>query len=566
MTLGDITTYYIGLLTIQITGLTLISAGIIALYQIHDKQVPKRDFTAVVNKNLMINYFVTALALIIVTAFFAWSVAEPHNIVSGVNFHLNSVSLSSISTAIILILTLAMYGVFFYLLLQSRSLLDTKSYLDKLSKKFQPQQLSDYLFHTYSTKPYPYIQSMFVSIGIKKVSKKKEAEEKKKAKDRINDWNTRYKSTESTTNPLSPFVDYCRSNVVDNAGDVETIGLPILENLMIAFADKYQEESHLLASYLEDITNDLKESFSSSSLAVRKKYIDLLVDLSTNYCKSKHFKKMLNIASKIFIFVKGSSSEELKMYAVSKLRELTDCYCEVDKNQKDWRKFDGNLEELALIVARITEDHFHNIRELSPVSIIENNRTELEDIGSEIANYFAAYEDLHRKYPSIIPVIFFDAVDVSAEAIGGAINRSTVIKENIGLSKSRYEQTVDTLYFIFYSYAKAAIENNNPDLLKDSVYRLTRGLEFTHNKSITSCAVDLTDLLVSLGIRIACSDELKDETSYGGERLTDKIAECVNDYADRDKLDERQSSIEHDLFTIIYSNEARAFKALIGWS
>jgi len=63
--------YYLAILTVQITVLTLIAAGIIALYQIHDKQSPKRDFRAVISKQYLVAYFSLALVLVISTSLLA---------------------------------------------------------------------------------------------------------------------------------------------------------------------------------------------------------------------------------------------------------------------------------------------------------------------------------------------------------------------------------------------------------------------------------------------------------------------------------------------------------------
>ena len=163
-------------------------------------------------------------------------------------------------------------------------------------------------------------------------------------------------------------------------------------------------------------------------------------------------------------------------------------------------------------------------------------------------------------------MIYFDAIDVSAEALINAMNRSRSISDNIGLTVSRYEDTVNTLYFIFYAYAKFAIENHKVELLRLCIYRMIRGIGFMAGKNVDGCKLDLSDFLVSLGIRIACDPELKDKSVYGSNRIIDEIVEVINRYADHEALSERKSSIEHDLFNIVYSQDAQDFESrLIGW-
>lgn len=563
---SNLTPYYLGLLTVQVTILTLVAAGVIALYQIHDKQTPKRDFGKVVNPKLLIAYFSSALTLILITAILTWSSSGTHNVLTFVNFHLGTISTNDFSRLIIMGFTLVICFIFFFFLWKSRTLLDTKRYLERLSHFVKSDQMSDYLFHTYSSKPFPYVHIMSFALGIKKISKKKEAEARLKSKNSEKDWQKRYDMTTNTVNPLSPFVDYCRNNAVNASGDVETVGLPTLERLIIDYANSDVADTVYIPNFISDINNEIKEAFATSSLAVKKRYLDLLRNVAVEYCRKKKFSQMINVTSKIHLFVKGNQDEDLKQYAVRQIREITDEYVTINGKEKDWRKFDSEHQELALVVARIAEDHYHNISDLTPVSIIENNRTEIDDLNGEIVNYFAAYEDLHEKYPEIIPVIFFDAVDVSAEALINAVNRSNVIKNDIGLSTSRYEQNIGTLYYIFYSYAKAGIESNNADLVKLAVYRLTRGLKFMHDKKVEDCALDVADTLVSLGIRIACTPEIKDARSFGGTPILDVIVESINLYADHDKLAARKSSIEHTLFEFVLKPESIAFeRRLIGW-
>jgi len=411
----------------------------------------------------------------------------------------------------------------------------------------------------------PFIEFMFLS-DKKKPKPTKKREEKKQAKDRITQWEDRYAKTLNTVNPLAAFVDYCRNNANSSGGDVEKVGLPMLRDMIIKYIDSEHEDAQFVPMYLHDVTSDLTEAFTSSSLAVRKNYIDLLADLALHYCTDKKYSSMVNLVGQIHQFTRGADNEEIKRHAVVKIREVSKQYCEKEKNQKDWRKFDENLQELALVVARISEDYYHNLTDLSPISIIENNRTELNDFGSEMANYFADYDDLHEKYPDIIPVIYFDAVDVSAEALINAINRSEVIKNGIGLSTNRYEEIVGTLYWPFYSYAKAGIESGNADLVQLCVYRMCRGLKFMKDKNVDGSALDLADSMVSIGIRLACNEKLKDLTSYGGKSLLEELAVTINEYADTSRLAARKSSIEHTLFEFVFKPEATAFKRrLVGW-
>ena len=565
MSFSDFTSYYLGLLAIQVTLLTLVAAGTIALYQIYNQQSPKRDFSVVISKRQLMAYLIFAFILLLLTASFAWLVSGEHNVITFVNFNSGSVACSSLTRFLIIFFTLVMCFIFFFLLWKSRTILDTKLYLRRLEDSIDIDQISDYLFHTYSSKPSPYFYLLSFVIGVKKPNKKKESEKKKKAKDDARVWQDRYDKTVHTTNPLLPYIDYCRNNASSSSGDVEAVGLPILERLIIKYMDSGSADACYVPNYIADTIIELKEAFIATSLPVRKRCLDMLFNIANKYCIDRQFDQMTSVAQQMYHFIRGVLNEDLKLYTVKKLKILTDNYVSVNKKEKDWRKFDDWHQELALVVARLAENHYHNINDLTPISIIENNRTETHDLSEEIVNYFTSYIDLNKKYSDYFPVIFFDAVDVSAEALMGAMSMSNAIKNNIGLTASKYKNIVGSFYYIFYDYARFGIKGHNVDLIRNCVFRLMHGLKFMSEKGINDCALDVADVLISLGLNITCTPTLRDETTFGSNLITDEIIEAVNKYGNHEELLERRSSIEHDLLFCLNKPEARIFEERIGW-
>lgn len=565
-------TFYIGLLAIQMTAGSIIAAGLIALIQSREKQSPRRNISLIFNPIILVIYFVVLAGLALLTSLSAWALLGSHDIIKQLDLNSVGIALSEATTMLTTLLTIFLSIVFFYILWRSKALLDAGDYLKAVRSSFKSQDFSDYLFNRYSSKPYGFVDFVISVVGElgedtykqKAETEKKEAA-KKKAEQDIKNWEERSERTSNAVNPLAIFSEYCLSNASSNTSQVEQIGLPLIEEILTEYIDKANEDRQYIYPYLNDLTVDMREALQEKSLAVQKRFITLLKNLSIQLCESKEFGPMKNVAQNIHVFTKGSQVEEIKTFAVGALRNITDRYSAINAEEKDWRKFDGDIEELALVVARIAEGYYHNVTALTPVSVIENNRTEINDLSSEIGNYYYQFEKLHEKYPEILPVIIFDAVDITAEALIGAMKRSPAVAENRGLSASRYERTAGTLYSVFDSYADAAIKNQSEELLQMCIYRMERGMSFLSRNGIEDIRVDLADTLATLGIKIAADKKLKDFKAYGGKSITQEIADIINEYADFEKLNERRSSIEHYLFLVQDKEAAKAFKAQIGW-
>jgi len=564
----SLSNFYIGILSIQITLGTILAGGMIALYQLNDKQSPKRQIGKVVHLPALVAYFVILFLLITGTAAFTWSQLGAHDLLSSIDLKLNDIAASQFVTIIVTVLSVGAFVAFFWFLWRSRILIEPKSYLKHIAGSFRLDQLSDYLFHSYSNRPWGYVLPMMVLIG-KKPTKKQKAEHEQKEEDTkqvLAAWDKRYQETSNTTNPLALFEDYCRINAVSSSSEVVTVGLPLFEGLLLSFVTSEKEELPEILRYLDDVTLEFKESFTNSSILVHKRYLDLLTKVTMQLLESKDLAGMESAAKLFHVYTKGPVNEEVKKYAVSQLRDITRKYSNAYKDEKDWRNYYPPYEQLFLIGARIGEDYYHNLNELAPVSVIESNLGETDDVTGELVEFFAKPEPLERyKDSDALPIILFDAVSVTADALMSAMQRSRSVKQNLGMSISRYSGSVNTLYWVPYDFARFAVKHHNKSVLKSTVYQLIKGLKSSISTA-PNVALDMADNLVSLGFQIACSDEIKNLSGYDDGTLVDNIIDAVNSFPDHAALTERKSGIIHNLFEIQFEPEFENFQnRIIGW-
>ncbi len=560
MDYGNYITFYLSLFAIQVTLATIVAAGIMAWYQLSEKQIPKRNIGKVIKAWTLILYFLLSFTIAIFTGLMAWSLLGEHNIAPLYDFNITQFSLKPVVTLVTISITIATVLFFFYILLKTKDLIDVKSYLQKISDGIDYQQISDYLFQQYSYKPFGYLRIAWTGEKRTKKQREKDETQKKEADSQIAEWEKRYENTKGTLNPIDPIIEYCRANALSASSDVEQIGLPLLSGILTKAA-----ENDYVVKYIDDLTNDMLESLGDSSITVKKAYIDVLYNVALKYCNTGKYETMEEVAKNLHKFTRGSDRESLKMYAISKLDKLVSSFKEQTKESKDWREVYIPMERLMLIGARIGEDYFHNIQDLAPVAIIENNNGENDDFVGVLGNFLYKMSDMHRKYTDAIPTTYFDSLYVVSLALQSAIARSSSVKQNLGLTRSKYEQAVTGLGYTFYDHARTAIEARNNDLLSAAIYNFLKLIDNMTKLKLFDAMLDSIDTLISLGLCIATSGWAKDKTTYGSVPIVDEIIKKVTAYPNQDALYERKSSIEHTLFDIQFKDGYAQFMSRIGW-
>lgn len=558
MEYANYVSYYVGLFTIQITLATIIAAGILAWYQLTEKQVPKRSLSKVIKPWTLTIYFLLSIFMVIATGILAWSLLGDHDILP------QDTAVEPAVTFLAILLTITLVGYFFYILWRTRKLIDIKSYLQKISDDMDYAQLNDFLFHKYSYKPFGYIGLAWV--GDKKTEKEKDDEkkQKEKAEEDVRTWEDRYKKTEGTQDPVQPILDYCRANAISASADVERVGLPLLAEILGKAVASKEHSNEYIEKYLADITDDMSEVLGNSSIIIKKRFIDVIFSVALEYCNDEKYETMIPAAKNIHTFARGRE-ESLKIYAVLKLEQLVEAFKKKTSDTKDWRDVYLPLEGLILVGARIGEDYYHNVNELAPVSIVENNNSEVDDFPGVLSDFMYRMSDLHRNYPDAVPVIYFDSLYVVSLALQSAMARSSAFKQDLGLTRTKYQQIVTSWDFTLYDHIRTAITAENEDLLSSAIYNFMKLLDNMSNLKMYDEMLDSIDTLVVLGARIATSVWAKNRDTYGGISILDEIVSRIVAYPNQDALLERKSSIERGMFDIQFKDGYSNFMASIGW-
>ena len=565
MDYGNYITYYFGLFAVQVTLATIIAAGIMAWYQLSEKQIPKRNIGTVIKTWILILYFVLSIVIAIFTGLMTWSLLGEHNIIPIYDFGITQFSLNPIVNLVAISITLVVVLFFFYILWRTKELIDVKRYLQKISDDMDYQQIYDYLFQQYSYKPFDYIQISLIGKKLTKKQKVEDKTQKKEAESQIAEWEKRYEETKNTLNPIDPILEYCRANALSASSDVEQIGLPLLSGILTQAVGGEKHPNDYVVKYIDDITDDMIEALGDSPIMVKKAFMDVLYDVALKYCDSGKYEAMIEVANKLHKFTRGADRESLKMYAISKLDKLVLSFKEQTKDSIDWREVYLPMERLILVGARIGEDYFHNIQDLAPVAIIENNNGENDDLVGVLGNFMYKMSDMHRKYPDAIPIMYFDSLYVVSLALQSAIARSSSIKQNLGLTRSKYTQAVNGLDYTFYDHVRTAIEAKNNELLSAAMYNIFKLIDNLAKLELFDVVIDDIDMLISVGLRIATSKWAKDRMTYGSLPIIDEIVKKVTAYPNQDVLYERKSSIEHNLFDIQFYDGYDQFMNRIGW-
>jgi hypothetical protein len=559
---------YLALAGMLATLVTLIVAGLIAVYQIVDKQTPKRSLNDIVGLFIQIVFIIYTSLLLIISMASAWLLAaKPKLILSGVD--VTTIPQDAWVLFTVIIGMLVSYGIFIVILFKGRALFDNIKYIQITSNRFSPNHFSDYLFAQYASAPF-YFSNRYFYFGSETTDEERElkdAEDKAKFETEKADYDSKKKRLADAKDPLGELFQYSLRS--DSPDDVENIIMPIVKEKLLMYVISNESLSHLGDYIQEAVTTMLASSSGLPSVGTKKAYIDMLVELAKEIIDRKEYVIAANITSQLHVITRNDKNEFLRLYSIKAIDDITSRYDDSTMDVMDAREYMEHYEKFSLIVARMAENYYHNLDKMTPVAIIEDNHHENESFGGAMVNYLLPNKRFYEQFDDIFPVIYFDAIDLSAEAFAGAMARSDTVIHNVGASRYSYGDTLSSLYYIFYDYGKHGVDAGHYDVVHNCIYRLKRGIKFMKEHDLNEINESIADYLYSLGVMVA---SLPDDSSFGKIMHQDKrevlagIASSLNEnILDMSTFESRKSSMDHSLFGYIDKPGADEFVSMIDW-
>lgn len=553
---------YLALAGMQATLVTLVVAGLIAIYQVVGKQIPRRSLNSVVSLPVQIIFILYTALLFVSSLLGAWALATKNE---------NAAIVGDATLLLwIIIATILSYGIFIIILFKGRALFDNTRYIALTAKKFSPKQFGDYLFAHYSTPPFHFKYSILTFLTDTRSEEERDTQEAEKESDYRKDkaeYEAKIKKLKDAKDPLGELFQYALKS--DDPDDTENVVMPLITAKLMAFIETSKDLGYL-GSYVKDaVTSMLASKSGSPDIGTKRVYIDMIVAVANALIARKKYSVATDIASQLHIITRDDKNEATRLYGIKALENITDEYDKATKKVKDWRKYLEHYQNFTLIAARMAENYYHSLKNMTPVAIVEDNHHEIESFHNVMANYLMQNDRIYERFPDAFPALYFDAIDLSAEAFAGAIARSESVAQDVGSTRSKYNQTLSSFYYIFYAYAKHGIESGNYQLVDNCIYRLERGIEFCSKHELTDATISIGEDLYHLGVMLT---SLPDDVSFGElsihnkHEILNKMAGAINEHVlDMEQFKGRKSGMDHTLFDYIYKKEAAQFVDLIDW-
>ena len=146
-------TVYVALAGMLATLITLVVAGLIAVFQLIGKQLPKRSLNEVIGLSVQLIFIFYVTFLLVISLLAAWALSTKHDILPA-NLYVNDVLQDPWFLLWVIAGLFFAYTIFIFILFQGRLLFDDNKYIAIIGKQFSVQQLSDYLYAQYETEPF----------------------------------------------------------------------------------------------------------------------------------------------------------------------------------------------------------------------------------------------------------------------------------------------------------------------------------------------------------------------------------------------------------------------------
>jgi len=562
---------YLALAGMLATLVTLIVAGLIAVFQIIDKQIPKRSLNSVIPLWAQISFITYSSILFIAALAAAWLLSTNHNIFRA-NLGSNEFVSNSWFLFYLIIAMLIAYGVFFFILFRSRVLFDNAKYIGIVANRFSPTQFADYLFGQYASAPFSIRYSLLAYTKRNEGEDELEEEEGEKEREvefqkQKAEYETRIRKVSGEKDSLGELFQYAFRSTADD--EVEDYVLPLVTDKLVEFVQS-EAGSEFLGEYLqEEVAAMLASASGKPRIGLKKAFVDMMVQVAYAAIEKKEYALSVRIASQIHLITKDEKADFLRLYSLKALEEITDKYNEATKDITDARAYMEHYEAYSLIAARMAENYYHNLDRLNPVAIVEDNHHENEEFTDALVNYLVPDHSLTERFEGVFPVLHFDAIDLSAEALAGAMKRSDTVLQDIGATRYSYGQSLSGLYYVFYDFGKQAFEKGLYDIVQNVIFRLSRGLRFMETHDMKEASQEIADYLYSLGVMVA---SLPVNTSFGQISYKDKdeiaadIVKTLNEHIiDMDIFKKNRDSIEHSLFDYLYKPGVNEFVSGVDW-
>lgn len=563
------------------TLVTLIVAGLIAVYQLVDKQYPKRSLNDFISKPVQIIFLVFAGIIFACSLAGAWALGTQHNLDPKNNWGINLIVSDPSIVGLLIVATFLIFLCFMALLFASRYLFDNRSFLISTAKKFRYYAFSQYLFAKYSTPPFrmPTIKFAYADLDDNdeaggsnvepddpELAKKREENAQIRLKIQVDEYERKMKSAERIKDPVGPLVDFVIRYHNRSPDDVEMVAIPLIEQLL-GSALTYPDRAHI-GSYIEEFTQSAKIALEGSESGLKRRFVGLLEYLAKKAIEIDEYDTAVRISTSIHTFTRDDNNEFLRLTAIQALNSITSSYYERNETTDDGERFENYHEKLCLVVARMAENYYHSLEKLTPVAIVEDNHHETEDFSAVMANYFAMSKPLYERFPKLMPAIYFDSIDLSAEAFAGAMSRSNTVENDIGNSRYKYGRVLSTLYYIFFEYGEHWMKKKRFEYVGNSIFRLERGLKFVNDRGLEDQCQELASHLYHLGVMIAAYPK---EIKFGviersKEQMLERISKNINEYVvDMNAFKASKSGMDHSLYGYEYEGDAQGFMNSIDW-
>lgn len=561
--LDGLISIYLTLAGMLATLVTLMVAGLIAIYQVVGKQMPRRSLNSVISLPVQITFIIYTGLILIISLVASWMLATSTGEIEVVN---DPYFLLWVGVA-----TVLSYGIFIVVLFKGQILFDNTKYVAMASKRFSTKDFADYLFGHYSSPPFHFRRAIVDFLDDHTTDEERRAAEdegEEKFQAERAEYEAKISKLKAAKDPLGEMLQYALRT--EDPNDAETIVIPLVRANIITFIEQQPDNLEYLAGYLKDAVSAMLASKSGTpSIGVKRAYIDMIASISSTLIVQKNYSLATSIATQLHVITRDDKNDSIRIYAVQALNAVTDAYDKATSRIRDWRKYLTHYGDLTLIAARMAENYYHNLRDMPPLAIVEGNHHEIESFHGVLGNYLLRNERLYDRFPDVLPVLYFDTIDLSAEAFAGAISRSETVARDVGLTRSTYTDNLTSYYYVFFDYGSYGVDNEKYELVDLCVYRLRRGLKFCNEHKLTDAETSIATELYQLGVKVT---SLPDDAQFGELAITGKhdvlrhIADDINLYtSDMKHFKAKRSSMEHDLFHHIHTTAAAQFGELIDW-
>jgi len=510
--------YYLALLQLHIAVVGVVIAGVVALVQLLNNAKPARNIKLLVSSKTLSAYASLLIGLLILLALGSWVSTFPQQatiILGGWSVGFFNNGLIGLLAVGLMLLSLAW---FVEISLKTRTLLDTRLYLQTYVRQTSAAQVHRYLTIIYGDKS-------------------------------LRD--------ETLFDPFQPIREYVKDSAFKYYDTGTADGLRQFGKLFDkALADSRRREQAgnknfdpaeyvNLARYISESCEEFFRIFDKTASEKRKiDTVSLLHAKGTLLLQGNHdasHASLLPIARGLENLAKISHDDDEIIATIGRIRQLCDTFLDGHKKHA-WEHIAGLFDEICLSVTRISEDYYlQKNNSLKTVPIIGYSTGKHQTVTAALVDFFCAYRDLGDRYTDAKPLSYFEAIESVIEVLFVRLGDITANgQQHIGFTMT-YHELARELYKIYYIFGIDAIEHKKPELLGLALSNLRRIIKPAKNFKLDQERQELTNMIVGLAANgviefgdMAIKDDGRTIGSYTKETLdkhaaSAQIAKAVKD-------------------------------------